>query len=876
MRTEDIATEVFFFPAAAHTEKDGTFTNTQRMVQWHHKAVEPQRRPAPRPVVHLPPRAAASASGWRARPTRWTGRCSTSPGTTRPRARTTSPSAEAVLAEINGWNADGELLSAYTAAASDDGSTSCGCWIYCGCYADGVNQTARRKPGARAELDRRGVGVGVAGQPPDPLQPRLGRPAGQAVVRAQGARLVGRRAAAAGPATTRPTSRSTSRRTTGPPTDAIGPDGDRRRRPVHHAGRRPRLAVRARRRRRRAAADPLRAAGLAGAQPAAPPAAQPGAPGLRAREQPLPPRSRRARVPTCSRTSVTTYRLTEHFTAGGHVAAGRRTWPSCSPSSSARSRPSWPPSARLEHGGWATIVSARGVVEARVMVTDRMTPLQVDGRIGPPDRDALPLGPERLRARRLDERAVVDVARPELPHPGGQGADRRHPARAAARAGPRAERSSATTASAPGSPPRRGWRHERLRRLRSTSCCAAGDPATAAGYEEHPPRMGFFTDTSVCIGCKACEVACKEWNGVPEDGLNWTGWSHDNSRRARRRHLAPRRLHRAARARSAATSTNFQRDDDDFRWLMSSDVCKHCTHAACLDVCPTGAIFRTEFGTVVVQADVCNGCGYCVPGLPLRRARQARGRRAHLQVHALLRPARGRAGAGLRQGLSDRLDPVRRARAAARARRARGSSSCTRRGSTEARLYGHDPDDGVGGDGAFFLLLDEPEVYGLPPDPVVTTRDLPAMWKRVGHRRRARCSPSAWSSVARSAAGERRGGRADTATATPTTATRSSTRRSGRSATSPATCSPAAWRARPRCWPPAPISPAGRGWRAAPSCARAAAISALAGRADQRPRPPGAVPEHAAGVQADLADERRHLDPVGLRAAELSPARPAS
>jgi formate dehydrogenase iron-sulfur subunit len=56
--------------------------------------------------------------------------------------------------------------------------------------------------------------------------------------------------------------------------------------------------------------------------------------------------------------------------------------------------------------------------------------------------------------------------------------------------------------------------------------------------------------------------------------------------------------------------------DNNFRWLMASDVCKHCTHAACLDVCPTGALFRTEFGTVVVQEDICNGCGYCIPACP--------------------------------------------------------------------------------------------------------------------------------------------------------------------------------------------------------------------------------------------------------------------
>jgi formate dehydrogenase iron-sulfur subunit len=157
---------------------------------------------------------------------------------------------------------------------------------------------------------------------------------------------------------------------------------------------------------------------------------------------------------------------------------------------------------------------------------------------------------------------------------------------------------------------------------------------------------------------------------------------------------------------------------------MSSDVCKHCTHAACLDVCPTGALFRTEFGTVVVQEDICNGCGYCVPACPfgvIDREREDDGRAA--KVHALLRPAEGRARAGVREGVPDRLDPVRRARRAARARRRAARAAAERRAWRRAALR-RDPDDGVGGAGAFFLLLDEPEVYGLPPDPVVTTRDL--------------------------------------------------------------------------------------------------------------------------------------------------------
>jgi formate dehydrogenase iron-sulfur subunit len=111
------------------------------------------------------------------------------------------------------------------------------------------------------------------------------------------------------------------------------------------------------------------------------------------------------------------------------------------------------------------------------------------------------------------------------------------------------------------------------------------DPATASGYTDAPPRVGFFTDTSVCIGCKACEVACKEWNGVPEDGLAFTGMSYDNTvglGAGTWRHVAFIERRRPEGDGHAGV-----------RWLMSSDVCKHCTHAACLDVCPTGALFRT-------------------------------------------------------------------------------------------------------------------------------------------------------------------------------------------------------------------------------------------------------------------------------------------
>jgi formate dehydrogenase iron-sulfur subunit len=247
------------------------------------------------------------------------------------------------------------------------------------------------------------------------------------------------------------------------------------------------------------------------------------------------------------------------------------------------------------------------------------------------------------------------------------------------------------------------------------------DPAAHAGYEEHPRRMGFFTDTSICIGCNACEVACKEWNGVPEDGLNFLGQSYDNTGELGAntwRHVAF--IEQQVPAQGGG----------DIRWLMSSDVCKHCTSAACLEVCPTGSLIRTEFGTVVVQQDICNGCGYCVPACPFgvidKREDDGRVWKCTLCYDRLtdgLQPACATAcpTKSIQFGPLDEL----REHAGARVEELHAA------GVDAARLYGHDDSDGVGGMGAFFLLLDDPEVYGLPPDPVVTTKHLGAMWANM-------------------------------------------------------------------------------------------------------------------------------------------------
>jgi formate dehydrogenase iron-sulfur subunit len=258
------------------------------------------------------------------------------------------------------------------------------------------------------------------------------------------------------------------------------------------------------------------------------------------------------------------------------------------------------------------------------------------------------------------------------------------------------------------------------------------DPAAASGYPDHPPRMGFFTDTSVCIGCKACEVACKEWNDVPEDGLLFTGMSYDNTASLNAstwRHVAF--IEKIGRAPADTDGVaDPARAADGVRWLMSSDVCKHCTEAACLDVCPTGALFRTEFGTVVVQDDVCNGCGYCVPACPFGVIdRRETDGGAHKCTLCYDRIGDGQTPACAKACPTESIQfgPVDELRERAQQR----VDTLHERGVPEARLYLEDPGDGIGGAGAFFLLLDEPEVYGLPPDPRVTTRDLPRMWRHV-------------------------------------------------------------------------------------------------------------------------------------------------
>ncbi len=240
---------------------------------------------------------------------------------------------------------------------------------------------------------------------------------------------------------------------------------------------------------------------------------------------------------------------------------------------------------------------------------------------------------------------------------------------------------------------------------------------------------GFFTDTSLCIGCKACEVACKEWNVLPADDIGLSGMSYDNTRHLNAttwRHVNFIEKIREDGKRATVLSP-FQS-----HWLMMSDVCKHCHNAGCVDACPTGALYRTEFDTVVVQQDICNGCGYCVPACPFGVVElNPDDGKAHKCTLCYDRLKGGLEPACAKTCPTNSIQFGRVEELQERARRR--VADLRAQGVTNAYLYGAPGTPGATGGieslHAFFLLLDRPEVYNLPSAPM-----LPQMRTWVGLR----------------------------------------------------------------------------------------------------------------------------------------------
>ena len=235
--------------------------------------------------------------------------------------------------------------------------------------------------------------------------------------------------------------------------------------------------------------------------------------------------------------------------------------------------------------------------------------------------------------------------------------------------------------------------------------------------------VGFFTDVTVCIGCKACQVACHQWNDLPawtadqpKDGRKvslpvLSGDSYDNTRSLS-----------DVNWRHVKFIEQFSPDPQraDAAWIMMSDVCKHCVHAPCLEVCPTGAIVRTEFDTVYIQEPACNGCRDCVAACPYGVIHMSETRHVAQKCTLLLRPAQGRPAARLCPGLPDEVDPVRPAGGVEETGPPAARPAPPRRGVGRPAVRGRRR----GARRAERLLPAprRPETYGLPSNPKVPSR----------------------------------------------------------------------------------------------------------------------------------------------------------
>ena len=232
--------------------------------------------------------------------------------------------------------------------------------------------------------------------------------------------------------------------------------------------------------------------------------------------------------------------------------------------------------------------------------------------------------------------------------------------------------------------------------------------------------MGFYTDTTLCIGCKACQVACHQWNALPAQGTEGgrtalpllSGNSYDNTG-----------SFSDVNWRHVKFIEQISPDRSQMAWLMMSDVCKHCVHAPCLEVCPTSAIVRTEFDTVYIQEPVCNGCRDCVAACPfgvIHMSEQKHVAQKCTFCYDRLKMGLAPACAQACPTQSIRFGPIAQLKRDAQARVAQ----LRQQGETKAQLYGAD-DTVLGGLNAFYLLVDKPETYGLPSNPKVPSKLVP-------------------------------------------------------------------------------------------------------------------------------------------------------
>ncbi len=238
------------------------------------------------------------------------------------------------------------------------------------------------------------------------------------------------------------------------------------------------------------------------------------------------------------------------------------------------------------------------------------------------------------------------------------------------------------------------------------------------------PAMGFYTDTTVCIGCKACEVACKQWNQLPSDPFTWTGNSYDNTEELSAlswRHVKfieqfpPSSQPSSPDGRISLDVIPSQ--TENARWLMMSDVCKHCVTAPCQQACPTGAIIYNEFQNVYIQQDICNGCSYCIAACPFGVITRADGNDglAHKCTLCYDRQKDGFVPACAKTCPTESIQfgPIEELRERGRKRVA----ELHRKGVTGAYLYGDQPTETYSDLNSFYLLIDSPATYGLPERP---------------------------------------------------------------------------------------------------------------------------------------------------------------